>query len=84
MIHMINELGKYSKVTISASNRNERFQYLVKRNTWLAATCSGDPGYSLAGCSLSPGFEFEDFEMANRTELVKAYPESERIITELT
>lgn len=40
--------------------------------------------YSLVGCMVSFGFQFEDFELFNREELVKAYPSHQSIIERLT
>jgi predicted cupin superfamily sugar epimerase len=46
----------------------------------MAASCSGEHGYSLVGCTLSPGFEYKDFELADPNHLLEAYPEHEDII----
>jgi uncharacterized protein len=44
----------------------------------------GSHGYSLCGCTVSPGFEFRDFEMPDRTALLARFPEFGAIITSLT
>ncbi|NGP87339.1 cupin domain-containing protein [Aliifodinibius halophilus] len=49
------------------------FQQLVPTNCWQRAYSIGS--YSLVGCTVSPGFEFEDFEMLGQEELAKQYPE---------
>ncbi|RNA06437.1 cupin [Brachionus plicatilis] len=41
-------------------------------------------GFALVGCMVSPGFDFQDFEIFKRDELVKEYPQHEEIITRLT
>jgi predicted cupin superfamily sugar epimerase len=44
-----------------------------------------EPGtYALCGCTVSPGFDFEDFEMARKEYLLEAYPEQAEIIEQLT
>jgi len=43
-----------------------------------------EPAFALVGCTVAPGFAFEDFEIAKREELVKQYPKHDKIITELT
>lgn len=58
------------------------FQYIVKAGHWFASFSSGE--YSLVGCTVSPGFDFNDFEMANRQELISKFPEHRDIITKLT
>jgi predicted cupin superfamily sugar epimerase len=38
----------------------------------------------LVGCAVAPGFEFEDFELADRSSLLNAYPQHRLIIERLT
>jgi uncharacterized protein len=38
----------------------------------------------LIGCMVSPGFDFNDFELCTRESLLKEYPQHERIIVRLT
>jgi len=38
----------------------------------------------LVGCTVAPGFDFADFEMARREELVKDYPQHRSVIERLT
>lgn len=79
-LHLIWEQGRYSKIVLSAEPGNEKFQTLVKRNTWMAAISSGERGFGLAGCTLSPGFEYTDFELADGDQLLAAYPDHEAVI----
>ena len=37
--------------------------------------------FSLIGCTVSPGFEFQDFILGERNELIKQFPELESIIS---
>jgi predicted cupin superfamily sugar epimerase len=57
-------------------------QYVVRAGNWFGATVG--EAYALVGCTVWPEFQFEDFEVADRTELVQEYPEQERIIEKLT
>ena len=63
--------------------RGEQPQVLIPKGTIFGAVMDGT-GYSLAGCMVSPGFEFDDFELLEREELIKAYPQHELIIKRLT
>ena len=58
------------------------FQTMITAGSWFAAKCEKD--YALVGCTVSPGFDFEDFELAKRKELIAAYPEHEELIVSLT
>lgn len=48
------------------------FQELVPQGCWQRAYSTGR--YSLCGCTVSPGFEFEDFEMIKTDELATQFP----------
>jgi len=41
-------------------------------------------GWALCGCTVSPGFEFADFEMPSRADLLAAWPDCAKAIVELT
>ena len=43
-----------------------------------------DEGFALVGCMVAPGFEFEDFELFSREELLTAYPDHASYIKLLT
>lgn len=60
------------------------FQAVVKAGCWFASRPKIGVTYSLVGCTVSPGFDFNDFEMAKRAELIDAYPNHSSIINELT
>ena len=40
--------------------------------------------WALTGCTVAPGFDFADFEMAKRAELIAQYPQHRNIIQRLT
>lgn len=62
----------------------EQPQLLVKANTWFAAKIKNEQGFVLVSCVVAPGFEFEDFEMADKQELLRQYPHLQDTIEELT
>ena len=49
----------YSSVTIGEDNN---FHYTVRSQNWFAMKSSG--AYSLIGCTVAPGFDYKDFELA--------------------
>ncbi|MBK7388024.1 MAG: cupin domain-containing protein [Bacteroidetes bacterium] len=59
-------------------------QYTVAAGNWFASRVLKGGSFSLVGCTVSPGFDFRDFEMADRNELLKSFPKHNHIITELT
>lgn len=40
--------------------------------------------YALVGCTVAPGFDFADFELPSRDELIEAYPQHRAVIERLT
>ena len=81
----INEQGNLT-ITQIGSNilKGETFQYTVKADTWFGSRVSDNGNFSLVGCTVYPGFDFNDFELANREVLIKLFPNHKNIITELT
>lgn len=63
--------------------RGEMPQVIIHRGEIFGAAMDGT-GYSLVGCMTSPGFRFEDYELMDRTEMIKKYPQYEQIIKRLT
>jgi len=49
-----------------------------------AEPVSGKPGFSLLGCTVSPGFEFADFTLHSRRELLERFPSQAALIRRLT
>jgi len=61
-----------------------RFQCMVKAGSWFGAAVQEGAEYGLAGCTVAPGFDFDDFELANRNILLNQFPQHKEIITKLT
>lgn len=59
-------------------------QYVVKKDRWFASYCKDNEGFSFVGCTVSPGFDFSDFELASRDELINSYPRHAEVIKKLT
>ena len=64
--------------------KGETFQAVVPAGSWFASRPSAGSSYALVGCTVAPGFDFEDFEMAERAELQALYPQHSGLILELT
>jgi uncharacterized protein len=59
-------------------------QTVVSRETWQGARLAEGGKYALLGTTVSPGFEFADFETADRTDLIRSYPSFTDSIIALT
>lgn len=81
------ETKRLTRTTLGADIASgERLQHLVKAGTWFgcysnptAAATSSPPSssYSLVGCTVAPGFDFADFELASRAALLALLEEGE-------
>lgn len=59
-------------------------QCVVPAGAWFASKVANGGLYGLVGCTVSPGFDFADFEMGDRIPLMKEFPQHTEIISELT
>ena len=64
--------------------RGDAFQVVVEAGCWFGAAIDDTSGFTLAGCTVSPGFSFEDFETGDRQTLLARYPQHRRLIERLT
>ena len=62
----------------------ERPQLMIAAGSWFGARVVGDGAYTLAGCTVAPGFDFADFELAERTALTARFPAHAAVIATLT
>jgi uncharacterized protein len=62
----------------------ETFQCVIKAGNWFGSRCEIVNGFSLVGCTVSPGFDFADFELANKNLLCQEFPSLESLINEMT
>lgn len=60
------------------------FQVCIKAEDYFAAENIDKTAYSLVGCTVSPGFEYRDFKLADKNALINAFPQHEAIINRFT
>ena len=61
-----------------------RWQAMFPRGHWFAARPAADAAYAMVGCTVAPGFDFADFELAERNALCAQYPAHRDLIERLT
>lgn len=62
----------------------ERFALVIPGGSWFALRCEVPGGFSLIGCTVAPGFDFEDFTLDDRAMLLKTFPQHAQLIREMT
>lgn len=65
-------------------DKDESLQTVVEKNSWFGAELADKNSFALVGCTVAPGFSFEDFEIGDRDKLMNDYPEYSDIIFRLT
>lgn len=73
--------GKLDEIILGKNIKNGHvLQHVVPAGHWFGATPLEDSEYSFVGCTVAPGFDFSDFELANATDMVNLFPIHELII----
>ncbi len=77
--------GKLEKRKLGFNIENgELPQVLVPAGCIYGAVLNDTNWFSLVGCVVSPGFDFQDFTLYKREDLLKKYPQHKDIIIKLT
>lgn len=83
-LDMIDPDGVHRVVLLGSDlERGERPQAIVPAGTLQAAAVRGNR-YALCGCTVTPAFDFADFELPTREELLSAFPHHEALIRRRT
>ena len=64
--------------------KGEQFQVMIRAGNWFAAKVNDPNSFILVGCTVAPGFEFEDSELAICKELIETYPHHQSLIEKFT
>jgi len=61
----------------------EIFQATVPAGCWFASEPAPESRFSFVGCTVSPGFDFMDFELAEFSSLSIQYPQHNSLLQRL-
>ena len=82
------EISEEGELTITHLGRNlgkgENIAYTVKAGQWFGSRVKESGLFSLVGCTVAPGFDFQDFEMPSRAYFEKEFPKLKSKIQEFT
>lgn len=85
IIHIIDQRGNYSQIKLGMSlDDGEVFQAMVQHGSWFGANLKVPDSFALVGCTVAPGFNVEDLEIAQPDVLIDLFPEHRQIIEQLT
>ena len=77
-LHTISPDGEHKKIKIGTHlEKGEVYQFTVPGNHWFAARIIQEDSYALVGCTVAPGFDFDDFKLGDQDKLVGLFPQHE-------
>ena len=75
--------GEVARVGLDLA-AGERPQLVIPAGTWFAAELAAGASHCLIGCTVAPGFDFADFELAAGPELAQRFPAHAERIARMT
>lgn len=85
IVYEINDKGVLNEHKLGNDPGNEEtFQCIINAGSWFGSRVAANGAYSLVGCTVSPGFDFNDFVLADREQLSALYPQHKELIRALT
>jgi uncharacterized protein len=84
VVHILDAAGHHEHVVGFDIEKGYLPEFLVPKNTIFGSTVLEKNSYSLVSCTVAPGFDFTDFELFKKEELLHEYPMHEEIIEKLT
>ena len=85
LIYVIKKTNDLQVIKLGNNIQNgETFQCVVPAGCWFASVPAEGSSFSFVGCTVAPGFDFEDFELAKKEELTREFPQHAEIIQKLT
>jgi len=83
-VYVLQDSGIMEVITLGNDILNgQLFQFVVPANYWFASRPAAGSDYCFVGCTVAPGFDFADFEMADEKELSIQFPQHAAVIKTL-
>jgi len=83
LVHAIDSAGTLATQRLGAAP-DAAFQAMVSHGHWFGGELAVGSPFALVSCTVAPGFEFADFEMADRAALAALFPQHRDVIARLT
>ncbi len=83
-VHVIHPNGQYELLKLGNDlSMGESFQAVVPACSWFSSETAEGGAFSFVGCTVAPGFDFADFELAKAEKLIQQFPSMEILIRRL-
>lgn len=84
LVHVLEDNGHLTTLKLGNNpEEGELFQAIVPAGCWFASEPAPGTAFALVGCTVAPGFDFADFELASVTGLTATYPQHATLISRL-
>lgn len=83
-VHVIDENGQYEKIKVGPVSEINKPQQMVPAGVIFGSTVDYKDSFALVSCVVAPGFDFDDFRLYNKQELLEKFPTHKEIINILT
>ena len=84
-LHLLEPAAGYRRLTLGRDPaRGETLQAMVPNGSWFGAEPAEGTAFALVGCTCAPGFEYGDFEIGAREDLLARFPAQRALIERLT
>jgi len=84
-LYVITPEGEMKIHLLGSNFKNKELpQITIEHGSWFGAEVCDEDSYTLVGCTVAPGFDYNDFELARRENLLIDYPQHKEIINLLT
>lgn len=81
ILHLLDEKTGYKQIILGNNFFNGEIpQFVIEKGIYFAAEVADKSSYSLIGCTVAPGFDFEDFEFADEGILINSFPSQRDLI----
>lgn len=83
-VYIIDKNGRLREEFLGCdAGNNIQLQLVIPNGYWFAAKVNQPDTFSLIGCTVSPGFDFHDFELAKKSNLLEDFPQHKEIINKM-
>ena len=84
LIHILENKQKLVTIKLGGNlSKGDTFTARIKSGYWFAAEVENKESFSLVGCTVTPGFDFDDFEFGDKGKLIRNFPNHKKIIEKL-
>ena len=85
IVHELKTNGEYVKHLLGLDlESGQQPQAMIEAGCWFGSEVIEGGTFSLVGCTVSPGFDFQDFELAKADDLGSAFPEHYKLISRMS